>query len=128
MNTFIKILAISASISSFAVPVFAQEAQEDPTDVACSDYSKKDQPAKIAATVEFDSMMAMTPEEQKMSMEMTAEQRAAHMADMQTKMDAMTDDEKATMSAATEASIVKIMAACEKMPDATIAEAIKAAM
>ena len=63
----------------------------------------------MTATMHMDMMMAMTPEEMKTAMAMTAEEKAA-----------------ATTTA--EASMMKLMDACKARPDGTVMDAAKPAM
>jgi hypothetical protein len=128
MNTLIKMLAASSMVAGFAAPVLAQDTSVDPMTMTCADYTAMDAAGMTSATQMLDTMMAMTPEEQTAAMAMTAEEKTAKMAEMTTAMDAMTADEKTAATAATEASMAKMIEACNKMPDGTVMDAAKGAM
>ena len=128
MKTLFKMIAVSGLIGAFAGPALAVQHMEDPLSMTCADFKAMDKDMMMKSTMNMDTMMAMTPEEQTAAMAMTAEEKTAKMTEKQTMMDAMTDDEKAAAMTKTEASMGMMISACEKMPDGTVMDAAKAAM
>ena len=129
MNTFTKLIAAAGLTVAFAAPAVAQtDTMMDPMTMTCADYTKMDSAGMMTATQHLDAMMAMSPEEQTAAGAMTAEEKSAKMAEMDSAMASMTDEQKATAKTTTDASIAKIMAACTANPDGTVMDAAKAPM
>jgi hypothetical protein len=128
MNSLFKMIAASGMLAASIAPAFAETAMVDPTMMTCADYGAMDKAGMMTATMRMGMLMAMTPAEMKTAMAMTAEEKAAHMAEMEKAMMAMTAEEKAAATTTAEASMMKMMEACKAMPDGTMMDAAKAAM
>ncbi len=128
MNTLIKMIAASGALAASMAPVFAESHMADPMTMTCADYTKMDSTGMMSATMQIDTIMAMTPEEQTAAMAMTPEEKTAKMAEMETAMAAMSEEDKTAATTAAEASMTKLMEACKAMPDGTVMDAAKAAM
>ena len=128
MNSLFKMIAAGGVLAASIAPAFAETAMVDPMMITCTAYGAMDKAGMMTATMHMDMMMAMTPEEMKTAMAMTAEQKAAHMAEMEKAMMAMTAEKKATATTTAEASMMKMMEACKARPDGTVMDATKAAM
>ena len=128
MNSLFKMIAAGGVLAASIAPAFAQTAMADPMMMSCAEYGAMDKAGMMSATMKMDMVMAMTPEEMKTAMAMTAEQKAALMAEMEKAMMAMTAEQKATATTTAEASMMKMMDACKAKPDGTVMDAAKAAM
>jgi hypothetical protein len=128
MNTLVKMIAASGLVVASAASAFAESHAVDPTSMTCADYTAMDAEAMMTATMQMDTLMAMTEEERTAAMAMTPEEKTAKMAEMDAKMAAMTDEEKTAATTAAEASMAKLTEACAATPDSTVMDAAKAAM
>ncbi len=128
MKMFMKTIAASGLALAFVGPASAETAMMDPMTMTCAEYGKMDSAGMMGATQQMDMMMAMTDEERTAAMAMTAEEKAAKKAELDTTMMSMTPEQKTAAETTTKTSMEKMMAACAAMPDATVLDAAKAPM
>ena len=141
MKSFSKLLSVAAAACVMSTPLFAMT---DMATMTCGDLMKMDQTGMMSAASHAEMMMQMNAmsDADKTAMDgrsttdmtnMTDEQKSTNrmtmmQTEMQTKMDAMTDDEKAAHTKTSEEMMTKMQTACDGKDTMKVDDVMKSSM
>jgi hypothetical protein len=101
MKTIFGLIAATGILATSAAPLFAATVIGDPMTTSCSDYLKQNDTDRLSLAMQYDAYQAMSEADKTAVEAMTDEQKATMIADARTKRAAMnaTDLEALTTTA-----------------------------